>query len=132
MRVWHAIGSLTRMRIVYSAIFVGFAVVGFAGVFSNHSPVTTELAATDLSPAHLLARGAPPAPADSTITVQTEFVQPVVVGDGPGEPGGNLPRLQAHRAVRQAQASRSRLARFVFGDGQFRPRPFPTPASGLK
>ena len=122
------------MRIVYSAIFVGFAVVGFAGVFSNHSPVTTELAATDLSPAHLLDRGAPPVAPDSTITVQTEFVQPVVVGEGPGEPGDKLPRLQAHRAARHqpAQGSRSRVARFVFGDGQFRPRPFPTPASGLK
>jgi hypothetical protein len=122
------------MRIVYSAIFLGFAVVGFAGVFNGHSPVAEELAATNLSPAHLLAKGATPVSSDSTITVQTEFVQPVVVGDGPGEPGDNSPRLQAQRAVRRppARASRSRLARFVFGDGEFRPRPFPTPASDLK
>lgn len=122
------------MRIVYSAIFVGFAVVGFAGVCNTHSPVTKELAATNLSPPHLLARGSAPMGSDSTITVQTEFLQPVVVGDGSGEPGDNVSRSQVQRAVRRqpAPGSRSRLARFVFGDGQFRPRPFPTPASDLK
>jgi len=119
------------MRSVYSAIFVGFAVVGFAGVFNPHSHGIKDGAVTDSSPAHLLASATTP---DSAITVQTELVEPAVIGDGPSETVDVFPRLQTQRPVRRqrARTSRSRLARFVFGDGEFRPQPFPTPASGLR
>jgi hypothetical protein len=131
---WHAIGSLSRMRSVYSAIFVGFAVVGFAGVFNPHSLKKKDVATTDSSPAHLLASATPPSAAVSAITVETELVEPAVIRSNDGDDVSAPRRLQAPRPVRRTaeRTSRSRLARFVFGDGQFRPHPFPTPASDLK
>jgi hypothetical protein len=120
------------MRTVYGAVFVGFAIVGFVSVFNTHSPAlarnTNSLPAQPLSAA-LVSLDATRAPA--AITVETDLVQPDIVGDGgTGTPSRGMLRSPASRA--RSRTSRSMLARFVFGDGQFRPQPFPTPASGQK
>jgi hypothetical protein len=120
------------MRSVYSAIFIGFAAVGFAGVFNAHnsagaaSPnpeVTTAQPATNSSSFSV---GRP----EAAIRVQTELVEPDIIhstADGTRRvaPPPSKERQPGRIRVRMA---RSLFARVVFGDGEFRPQPFPTPA----
>jgi hypothetical protein len=113
------------MRSVYGAIFVGFAVVGFAGVFNARSPAraaTASAAAADPERSTVQ-----PATNPSPIVVRTELVQADVIRPAAAPP---VVSRAVRPAVRRtiAQPSRSRFARVLFGDGQFRPQPFPTPA----
>ena len=113
------------MRGVYGAIFLGFAVVGFAGVFNAHN--SARAATTSATPIDDESSTVQPATDPSSITIRTDLVHAAVVQpDLPPSVVARVVRRAVHR--RAVQTSRSRLARAIFGDGQFRPQPFPTPA----
>ena len=112
------------MRSTYGAIFVGFAVVGFASVFNLHKARPVPPASVSLP-----ATAAP----DSAIKVQTNLIEPEIVQREQASTIGYTAHAngRAPQPLRQRlRGSRSLLARVVLGDGQFRPQPFPTP--GLK
>lgn len=112
------------MRGVYGAIFLGFAVVGFAGVFNTHNSARAATTTTAIDDENSTVQ---PATNPSSITVRTDLVQAVIVRPDPPPPAvARIVRRAVHRSA--AQTSRSRFARALFGDGQFRPQPFPTPA----
>ena len=111
------------MRSVCGAIFLGFAVIGFAGVFNAHNPArpTTRNATIPDDGGTVQ-----PATNPSSITVRTVLVRAHLVQTHAPEPTVRPIRAAAHYT--RTPPPRSRLARVLFGDGQFRPRPFPTPA----
>ena len=126
------------MRIVYGAVFFGFAFVGFASVCNTHSGAA---ARTLSSPAQqqdspTLDSEAPASTIASAVTVRTDLVEPgLVPGVTMAETHFTAPApATVRRPMRRSTASstaRSALARFVLGDGQYRPQPFPSPA-GVK
>jgi len=112
----------TAMRGVYGVIFVGFAVAGFAGVCNVHNSARAETPVADTPTAQSATN--PSAP--SSITVRTDLVKAEVV-----RPEQTPAVAQPLRRIAQhsrSRTTRSRFARVVFGDGEFRPQPFPTPA----
>ena len=130
------------MRIVYGAVFFGFAFVGFASVCNSHSDSAAGGTHTVSSPAQQenandTTTGAASTPSASTVTVRTDLVEPGVI-DGVGVQGDaaleTISTGEHRRPVRRGRphgSTRSLLARVVLGDGQHRPQPFPTPA-GLR
>jgi hypothetical protein len=111
------------MRSVYGAIFIGCAVVGFAGVLNAHNPARAATASQAASDEQMST--AQPAPDPSSISIRTDFVHAEIFRPQP-PPAVQPIRRASHRGLQPPQ--RSGFARVLFGDGQFRPQPFPTPA----
>ena len=111
------------MRTAYGAIFVGCAVVGFASVFNSQTPAPAGPLTTNLSAPRQVS---PPEPLHSTITVQTELIEPSIVRTDIAPAVTPAARPAAQRSRVRPRPPRSLFAKLVFGDGQARPQPFPS------